>query len=649
MATAAELAIIIKARDDASGVLDRVRGKATGLGSTLGSALKIGAAGAAVGLGVAVVALKGFVQEAAEAQRIQAQTNAVLASTKGVAGVSAKAVSDLANSLSRVIPVDDEVIQSAENMLLTFTKVGKDVFPQATEAALDMATALGGDPVEAAMRLGKALNDPIGGVTALRRVGVQLTDAQEKQIKAFVASGDIMSAQKVILQELQTEFGNSARAAGETFAGKMKILGTQIGNVKEAIGTALLPILTVAATALANFLAGHQDDIERFAQLFSEKVVGAIRGFTDFLQAHRGTISTFFDLFKSGLETLKPLFEFILTNKIAMVAAIVAIGAAVALALGPASLAVAAIAGIILAIGFLRKNWDQIKAKTEEVFNRVAAVVDEKLGFVDEVIVAVIGGIVQFIRENWDTIRAIIENRLEVIRLVVENALDTVRDVFRIFGALLQGDWSGVWDGIKNLVADRLTFIKDLVGTQLEGIGLVIKLAGAAIKDALATPFIAAKNLIIDALNAVIGGINTMLEGLRKAQDVAGFLNPFGGGGPEIPNIPLIGSGGPGTVPGGPERTEDGHRIGGAFRHGGTVPGALGAPMLALVHGGERITPPSQRPSVVNQIEIHVTADSEIGEQQMRKLARQIRDELDGSLRLTGLQGSFAGGGVFSP
>src|SRR3990172_6510773 len=258
MATAAELAIIIKARDDASGVLDRVRGKATGLGSTLGSALKIGAAGAAVGLGVAVVALKGFVQEAAEAQRIQAQTN-------GVAGVSAKAVSDLANSLSRVIPVDDEVIQSAENMLLTFTKVGKDVFPQATEAALDMATALGGDPVEAAMRLGKALNDPIGGVTALRRVGVQLTDAQEKQVKAFVASGDIMSAQKVILQELQTEFGNSARAAGETFAGKMKILGTQIGNVKEAIGTALLPILTVAATALANFLADHQDDIERFA------------------------------------------------------------------------------------------------------------------------------------------------------------------------------------------------------------------------------------------------------------------------------------------------------------------------------------------------------------------------------------------------
>ena len=512
------------------------------------------------------------------------------------------------------------------------------------------------------MRLGKALNDPIGGVTALRRVGVQLTDAQEKQIKAFVASGDIMSAQKVILQELQTEFGNSARAAGETFAGKMKILGTQIGNVKEAIGTALLPMLTAAATALANFLADHQDDIERFAQLFSEKVVGAIRGFTDFLQQHRGTISTFFELFKSGLETLKPVFEFILTNKIAMVAAIVAIGAAVALALGPASLAVAAIAGIILAIGFLRKNWDQIKAKTEEVFNRIAAVVDEKLGFVDEVIVAVIGGIVQFIRENWETIRAIIENRLEAIRLVVENALDTVRDVFRIFGALLQGDWTGVWDGIKNLVADRLTFIKELVGTQLEGIGLVVKLAGAAIKDALAAPFIAAKDLIIDALNAVIGGINAMLEGLRKAQDVAGFLNPFGGGGPEIHNIPLIRTGGPAPVFG-PQPAPApvfGPQPAPGFAHGGVVP----EDMLALVHRKEviltpqqaaqqgidqRSMPPAQQPSVVNHIEIHITADSEIGETQMRKLARQIRDELDGSLRLTGLQGSFAGGGVFSP
>src|SRR3990170_8791488 len=584
MATAAELAIIIKARDDASGVLDRVRGKATGLGSTLGSALKIGAAGAAVGLGVAVVALKGFVGEATEAQRIQAQTNAVLASTKGVAGVSAKAVSDLANSLSRVIPVDDEVIQSAENMLLTFTKVGKDVFPQATEAALDMATALGGDPVEAAMRLGKALNDPIGGVTALRRVGVQLTDAQEKQIKAFVASGDIMSAQKVILQELQTEFGNSARAAGETFAGKMKILGTQIGNVKEAIGTALLPILTVAATALANFLADHQDDIERFAQLFSEKVVGAIRAFTDFLQQHRGTISTFFDLFKSGLETLKPLFEFILTNKIAMVAAIVAIGAAVALALGPASLAVAAIAGIILAIGFLRKNWDQIKAKTEEVFNRVAAVVDEKLGFVDEVIVAVVGGIVSFVRENWDQIKRIFSDALELIKNDIENKLAIIRDVLAIFSALLRGDWGAAWESLKQLAFDTLTALKEGIVDRLRLIADVFAFAFTGMAAIWSNIWNGVKDAFGGVWRGILGivesGVNGILEGLRRIDEaIPEALSPW-----DVPaNIDLTGGGSSG-----PESTRGGHRIGGAFAHGGIVPGALGAPMLALLHGGAR-------------------------------------------------------------
>ena len=54
----------------------------------------------------------------------------------------------------------------------------------------------------AAVLVGKALNDPKKGLTALRRVGVQFTDAQEDQIKALVKSGKTMDAQKIILREL---------------------------------------------------------------------------------------------------------------------------------------------------------------------------------------------------------------------------------------------------------------------------------------------------------------------------------------------------------------------------------------------------------------------------------------------------------------
>ena len=221
---------------------------------------------AVVGIGIAAVgAFASMIKQAADAQRVMAQTNAVIASTGGAAGFSARQFADMATELSRLIPIDDEVIQATENMLATFVQVRGDEFKAATEAALDMAIALGGEPVDAAMRLGKALNDPIAGVTALRRVGVQLTDAQQEQIKSFMAVNDIASAQKIILAELTTEFGGSAKAAGETFAGQLAIARTQLGNVAETLGGVLIPILTTAAAALSALIYEHQDDIQRWA------------------------------------------------------------------------------------------------------------------------------------------------------------------------------------------------------------------------------------------------------------------------------------------------------------------------------------------------------------------------------------------------
>lgn len=467
--SAAELQILIKARDDASAVLDKVKGSAGGLASGLGTALKVGALGAAAGIGVAAFALKDFVGQAAEAQRVQAQTNAVLESTKGVAGVTAESVSELANSLSRIIPIDDEVIQSAQNMLLTFTNIGKDVFPQATEAVLNMSVALGQDAQSSAIQLGKALNDPIAGVTALQRVGVKLTDAQRDQIAAFVESGDIMSAQKVILQELETEFGNSARAAGDTFAGKMAILNTQIGNVKETIGAALLPMLTRAAKALGDFLAEHQDDIQRLAELFSEKLAKAVEGVVDFFDRHRGTIAGFFDTFKAGLRAMQPVVEFILGNKVALIAAITAIGAAIAVALGPVSLAAVAITGIILLVGLLAKHWDEIKAKTIEIWNAIktflAAKWREIVSIAALILLGPAGLLVLFTTNAFgirDKVTEAFTSMVAAIRAILGEAkaaatavADAIGDAFRSLPGLLftlgQNIVRSLWEGILSL------------------------------------------------------------------------------------------------------------------------------------------------------------------------------------------------------
>lgn len=185
------------------------------------------------------------VQAAGESQQAVAQLDAVIKSTGGSAGVTSEHAQQLASALQNVTMYGDETVLSAENMLLTFTNIGAagGVFDSATRTALDMSQALGQDVTSSAIQLGKALNDPINGITALTRVGVTFTDAQKAQIEAMVKSGDVAGAQKLILQELQREFGGSAVAAGQTFPGQLAILNNKFGEVQEKIGSALIPAL----------------------------------------------------------------------------------------------------------------------------------------------------------------------------------------------------------------------------------------------------------------------------------------------------------------------------------------------------------------------------------------------------------------------
>jgi hypothetical protein len=212
----------------------------------------------AAGLAVLVGSLKLGVDEFTATAKVTAQTEAVLKSTGEAANVTAQHVEALAHSLQEKSGVDHNAIQSGENLLLTFRDIrnetgkGNDVFDQATKAMLDMSVALGENTTSAAMQLGKALNDPIKGVTALRRVGVQFTDAQKKQIKAMVDAGDTMGAQKVILQELQKEFGGSAQAAGKTLPGQLSILKDNFKELTAQGVKVLIPPLQAVAKLFAD-------------------------------------------------------------------------------------------------------------------------------------------------------------------------------------------------------------------------------------------------------------------------------------------------------------------------------------------------------------------------------------------------------------
>jgi len=231
-------------------------GKAMGAGITgQASTVAKSVAGVFAAVGAAKF-LRGSLDEAQEAVKVGNLTNAVIKSTGGAAGVTAKQVDALAASLSKVAGIDDEVIQAGENVLLTFTSVrnqvgaGNDVFNQATAAALDMSAALGTDLQGSIIQLGKALNDPVQGMTALRRVGVSFTEQQIAQVKAMQDSNNLLGAQKIVLREVQREFGGAA-AANATALDKLHV---SVGNLEESLGTALLPAVNSAASGLSDML-----------------------------------------------------------------------------------------------------------------------------------------------------------------------------------------------------------------------------------------------------------------------------------------------------------------------------------------------------------------------------------------------------------
>lgn len=253
--------------------LERAFGRAARSGDKLEHGLRrIGKASAVaigVGTGVGLVGLglatHAAVKEFEQAQAATAQTEAVIKSTGGAANVTTKQVEALSNSLLKKTGIDDEVIQAGENMLLTFRNVrneaGKqnDIFTQATKIGLDMSTAMkgagfeGGSLQTTMIRLGKALNDPVTGMTALRRVGVTFTEDQKKTIKRLEETGHHLEAQKLILKELRAEFGGSAEAYGKTLPGQLMIFKENLRNVGAYIVGKFIPLFTKGMGVVTQF------------------------------------------------------------------------------------------------------------------------------------------------------------------------------------------------------------------------------------------------------------------------------------------------------------------------------------------------------------------------------------------------------------
>lgn len=308
MASTDDIKIRITAEDKASGVLAKIGDNVGGLSGVLGSLAKVGLAGAVAGVGALTAIGISSVKAFTEQENAVAQLDAVLKSTHNAAGLYKEDLLDQASALQKVTTFGDEAIIQGQNLLLTFTNLKGPIVQEATQAILDVSTAMGQDLSSSAIQVGKALNNPIEGISALTRIGVTFNDQQKEQIKTLVESGKTMEAQQIILHELGTEFGGSATAAAQTFTGKIAVLKNSIGEMQESIGSAIVTAITPFITQLSDWAAKPE------TQQKIQQITAAIISFGQQLQpiiqqALPALITVFGAALKAGLAFGKFLFQ----------------------------------------------------------------------------------------------------------------------------------------------------------------------------------------------------------------------------------------------------------------------------------------------------------------------------------------------------
>ena len=278
------------------GPLGAVSGRINALGAGLGrvNPLILALAG-----GIAV-ATGGFTKAStagAAYERFLLRTEAQLIATRSASGLTSAELDRFSFSLAQNTLASTEGARRAASELLTFRAVAGDTFKETLALSQDLAASGIGSLESNALQLGKALQDPVRGLTALSRAGVQFTDQQKDQIAAMVEAGDRAAAQEVILDELRQQVGGAGAAEGGGLSGAFDTLTENLGRFFERVGeeTGIVEGLTDSLRGLGDVVEDITPDNSIQARLAAnaaeiEKITRAARsaGFEDRLDQNVG-------------------------------------------------------------------------------------------------------------------------------------------------------------------------------------------------------------------------------------------------------------------------------------------------------------------------------------------------------------------------
>lgn len=470
---------------------------AGGIGNSVKSLGKVVAP--ALGTAAVVSFGKASIDAATESAVANARLEQVFRSMGDTSGEAAKQAENYASALQKKIGVDDETILAGQAQLATFGDVSSEVarqagiFDRATAAGADLAAAGFGSIESNAVQLGKALQDPTKGMTALAKSGVTFTDAQKDQIKALQDSGDLLGAQQIVLGAVEKQVQGTAEA---TVTSQQKA-ALAFGDVQEALGEKLLPVVNVVMYIFT-----------RFSGVLLP-LGGIILGIVVAMKVWSAVQAVF-----NVIMAANPI--------VLVVLAIVALVAAIVLAYNKVdwfrAFVDSAFQAIVGAFNWLKDaaaavfdwvsaNWPLLLAILLGPFGIALTFIIKNF----DTIMDVIKGVIAWVANNWPTLLAILTGPIGVAVLLITRNWDTISDAAK---AMVQ------W------VSDRFSDLVGFISRIAQTISGIMSAIGDAIKlpiDAATTMF----NWVSDKFNAILDVARSVKDGIGNI--IGGVVSAFTG------------------------------------------------------------------------------------------------------------------------
>lgn len=203
-------------------------------------AIKKAAVPAAAAIGGIAIALGDATKAAMDDQREQSQLKTILQNTTDATDLQVAAIEDQISFMSRASGIADTDYRIALETLTIATEDTEEAM-DLMNIVMDTSVGLHTDSAGVADALAKAYD---GNFKALGKLSPEIRD----MVKDGADLDEIMGY-------MADTFGGSVAVNAETAAGKLDIMKNSIGETKESIGTALLPVVE----AVLPFLQGMAD------------------------------------------------------------------------------------------------------------------------------------------------------------------------------------------------------------------------------------------------------------------------------------------------------------------------------------------------------------------------------------------------------